>query len=212
MTSPPAGVVESYRELAARVLARPARLGRTRLVAVDGPSGAGKTTFAGRLAEAIGMAGPGRHPVPVVHTDDLLDGWADQFSFWPRLDEWVLTPLRAGRPGRYRRYDWIRSEFDVTWIPVPPAPVVILEGVSSARAAIAAELSLAVFVTAPPKLRRERALARDGATLLPQLTRWWRGERRHFAADRTAERADLVVDGAASAVYDATGHYLRRVG
>ncbi|AVT33108.1 hypothetical protein C6361_30795 [Plantactinospora sp. BC1] len=240
-------VVEAYAELAARILRRPARLGPTRLVAVDGPSGAGKTVFASRLAAALDAApalddtlrsadGPstnpadgrnpppdGRNPpadgpktpadgpktpadgpkTPVVHTDDLLDGWADQFTFWPRLEEWILAPLRAGRPARYRRYDWTRGRFGPDWTVVPPAPVVIVEGVSSARAVIAAELSLAVFVTAPARLCRDRTLARDGAALAPRLTVWRRGERAHFAADRTAERADLVVDGAAGPALDA---------
>ncbi|GAB3986744.1 hypothetical protein GCM10027615_79680 [Plantactinospora veratri] len=218
-------MVEAYAELAARILRRPARLGRTRLVAVDGPSGAGKTVFASRLAGAFDAApalgddlgsadGPsaapadGRNPppdgpkTPVVHTDDLLDGWADQFTFWPRLEEWILAPLRAGRPGRYRRYDWTRGRFGADWTLLPPAPVVIVEGVSSARAVIAAELTLAVFVTAPAELCRHRTLARDGAALEPRLTVWRRGERAHFAADRTVERADLVVDGAAGSALD----------
>lgn len=198
-------VVESYADLAARILSRPARLGRTRLVAVDGPSGAGKSSFAGRLAAELSGA-------PVVNTDDLLDGWADQFSFWPRLEEWVLAPLRDGGPGRYRRYDWAAGCFARDWTAVPPAPVLILEGVSSARAAIAAELTFAVFVTAPARLRRARTLARDGAAILPQLTLWRRAERVHFAADRTAERADLVVDGAAGPAYEAAGQFLRIVG
>ncbi|MDG4789421.1 hypothetical protein O7626_26435 [Micromonospora sp. WMMD1102] len=184
-------MVESYADCAVRILNRPARLGRTRLVAVDGPSGAGKTVFASRLAAAFEVT------VPVVHTDDLLDGWADQFTFWPRLEEWILAPLRAGRPARYRRYDWIRGRFGPDWIVLPPAPVVIVEGVSSARAAIAAEVTLAVFVSAPARLCRDRTLARDGTALVPALTVWRRGERAHFAADRTRERADLVVDGAA---------------
>lgn len=134
--------------------------------------------------------------VPVVHTDDLLDGWADQFGFWPRLEEWVLAPLRSGLPGRYRRYDWHRGEFDPEWVRVPAAPVVVLEGVSSGRIGIAPELTLTVFVTAPPRLRLDRVLSRDGAEMLPYLTRWRQGERRHFGADATADRADLVVDGA----------------
>ncbi|MEV4630094.1 hypothetical protein AB0J90_27915 [Micromonospora sp. NPDC049523] len=175
-------------------MGRPARLGRTRLVAVDGPSGAGKTLFADRLAAAL--AGDGGSAVPVVHTDDLLAGWDDQLTFWPRLDEWVLEPLRAGRTGHYRRYSWVREEFTPRWVAVPPAPVVVLEGVSSARFGIAPELTLSVFVTASPRLRLDRALRRDGAELLPYLIRWRQGERRHFRADATAERADLVVDGA----------------
>lgn len=210
--------MESYADLARRILDRPARLGRTRLVAVDGPSGAGKTHFATRLADALGaeLAAASTPPAPVVadgppvvHTDDLVDGWADQFTFWPRLEEWVLAPLRAGRAGRYRRYDWSAGGFADEWIEVPPAPVVVLEGVSSARAAIRPELTLAVFVTAPALLRRERVLARDGVAVLSDAERWWRAEPGHFAADATAEHADLVVDGAPDESCDRIRGYQR---
>lgn len=229
--------VETYEELGRRVRAAPARLGPVRLVAVDGPSGAGKTVFAGRLARALARidadhaggvveppgAGRADNPAggrsgdatgspqepPVLHTDDLLDGWADQFTFWTRLEEWVLAPLRAGRPGRYRRYSWPRGEFIPRWIAVPVAPVVILEGVSAARAAIRPELSLAVFVTAPAELRLHRTLDRDGKALLPDLRRWRRAEDAHFAADDTARRADLVVDGAPADLADPESGYVR---
>lgn len=175
-------------EIAREVWARSPRLGETRLVAVDGPSGAGKTSFAARLAEAIG---PG---TPVVHTDDLLDGWHDQVTFWPRLEEWVLAPLRAGRPGRYRRYDWEAGHFGPEWTEVPPAPVVVLEGVTAARAEIRPELTLSVFLTAPLEERIRRTDRRDGGTLSSYLEKWRRGEERHFAADATADHADVIVD------------------
>ncbi|WP_449064339.1 hypothetical protein [Planomonospora algeriensis] len=38
-------------------------------------------------------------------------------------------------------------------------------------------------------------LARDGAHLEPQWRTWMRAEDAWFAADRTRERADLLVDG-----------------
>lgn len=200
-------VVETYRDLAASVLRQPPRLGRTRLVGVDGPSGAGKTVFAGRLAGALRQeAGI---DVPVVNTDDLLDGWGDQITFWPRLEEWVLAPLRAGKYVRYRRYDWYAGRFSDTWVPVAPGPVVVLEGVTAARAVIRPELSRSVFVTAPPALCLKRTLARDGAQLRPYLEVWQRGERRHFAADGTAEHADLLVDGAPAASHDPASQYVR---
>jgi uridine kinase len=198
-------VVESFAELAARVGSAPPRLGgRIRLVAVDGPSGVGKTVFAKRLAAHLGGT-------PIVHTDDLLDGWDDQFTFWDRLDEWVLAPLRRGEPARYRRYLWHRGRFGGAPKVVPPAAVVVVEGVSSARAAIRPELSLAVFVTAPAELRLARALDRDGAALRPYLERWRANEDRHFAADRTAAGADLVVDGAPQVSHDPARQYVRLI-
>jgi uridine kinase len=188
---PPDG---TFAALAAYVLELPPRLGRVRLVAVDGPSGAGKTSFALRLAKEL--------DAPVVHTDDLLDGWDDQFTFWTRLESLVLEPLRRGSTATYRRYLWHRGEFGGTPVTIAPAPVVLLEGVSTARREIRPELSLAVFVTAPSDLRLARALARDGddsVAFRAYLERWRAAEDRHFAQDGTAAAADLIVDGAASA-------------
>jgi uridine kinase len=173
------------------------RLGDVRLIAVDGPSGAGKTRFALRLAKEI--------DAPVVHTDDLLDGWDDQFTFWERLEDRVLGPLRRGETALYQRYRWDRGAFDPVPVRLDPAPVVILEGVSSARKAIRPDLSLIVFVDAPPELRLARALARDGDDSLAfraYLERWRSAEDRHFTADRTKQHADLVVDGSAETTDD----------
>ncbi|GIF52234.1 uridine kinase [Asanoa ferruginea] len=184
---------ETFDGLARRILRRRPRLGNTRLVAVDGPSGSGKTRFANRLAAAVTTVGG--VPAPVVHTDDFLDGWDDQFTFWGRLDELVLWPLRSGEPGRHLHYDWERAGFAGPWVEVPAAPVVILEGFSAARAVIRPELTFSIFVTASPRLRLSRALRRDGVGVRPHLLRWRRAENRHFAVDHTAERADLVVHG-----------------
>ncbi|MEV0004090.1 hypothetical protein AB0H28_17640 [Micromonospora sp. NPDC050980] len=202
-------VVESYAGLARRVLAGPPRLGRTRLVAVDGPSGAGKSVFATRLADAFAAASDGGPRPPLVRTDDLLDGWDDQLTFWTRLEASVLDPVRAGRAGGYRRYSWVRHRFLGPVVAVPAAPVLIVEGVSAARAAVRPELTLAVLVTAPAELRLSRALARDGAGMLPELRRWHAGERAHFAADGTAAAVDLVVDGAPDLPHDPDRYYVR---
>lgn len=188
----------TYAQLAAHILERPPRLGAVRLVAIDGPSGAGKTSFALRLAKRL--------DAPVVHTDDLLDGWDDQFTFWARLEKQVLGPLRRGERASYRRYRWDVGEFGGARVAVDPAGTVLLDGVSAARREIRPELSLAVFVRAPEALRSARALARDGDDSLAfraYLGRWRAAEDRHFAADQTAAAADLVVDGAAEIGADA---------
>ncbi len=182
-----------YDDLVDAVLARPAGLGSVRLVAVDGPSGGGKTTFAARFAAAVRAAGA---TVTVVNTDDLLDGWNDMLTFWPRLEEWVLGPLRAGRPGAYRRYDWYREDFASGWQAVPVTDVLVLEGVTSGRRAIRADLTLLVWVTAPRDLRFARSVARDGEHTRDAWLAWERGEASHFADEATEMAAEIVVQGA----------------
>src|SRR5690242_19451910 len=182
-------------------MSRPPRLGEVRLIAVDGPSGAGKTSFAERLAAALDDA-------PVVHTDDLLNGWEDQFTFWMRLEEKVLAPLRRGRTATYQRYDWDKQDFAGPALTVRPRPAVLLEGVSAARREIRPELTLAVFVDAPPELRWERAVSRDGDDSLAYRKyreRCRAAEDRHFAVDETAAHADLIVDGAAPSAQSTQG-------
>jgi uridine kinase len=198
--------VERFADLADRVIKSPAKLGQVRLVAVDGPAGAGKTTFADRLARALRAAGA---KTTEIHTDDLLDGWADMLTFWPRFDHDVLDRLRHGQPGSYRRYDWHAARFAEP-VPVPVPDVLVVEGVTSARAVIRAELTLSVFVTAPRELRLARTLERDGRELEPHLVRWLADEEVHFAADRTADHADLLVDGAPEVPLDPRNQYLRR--
>ena len=180
-------------ELAALIRTRTPRLGPVRLVAIDGPSGAGKTCLAARLAAQLGA--------PVVHTDDLLNGWDDQFSVWARLEEQVLAPLRQGRAVGYLAYRWERGDFGGPPVRVDPAGVVLMEGVSTARRAIRPELSFAIFVTAPPDLRLSRTLGRDGGDDIAYrayLERWRTAEDRHFAEEGTAEYAVVVIAGAAA--------------
>ncbi|WP_236718457.1 uridine kinase [Actinoplanes sp. TFC3] len=135
-----------------------------------------------------------------MHTDDLLNGWEDQFTFWTRLEEQVLGPLRQGCSGRYQRYLWHRGAFGGVPVFVDAAPVVLLEGSSSARSVIRPELSYSIFLDAPADVGWRRVVARDGGddvAFQQYLERWHAAEQEHFAADQTAAFVDLLVDGAA---------------
>src|SRR5262249_5029682 len=79
----------------------------TRVVAVDGLGGAGKTTLAERLAAEL--------DAPVVHTDDFAS-WDNPVDWWPDLLEQVLEPLAAGRAARFTPTSWggpLRAEIRV---------------------------------------------------------------------------------------------------
>lgn len=182
----PGSPLEAARLVLDVARARRPTLGETRLVSVDGPAGSGKTTLAGTIAALE----PGAR---VVHMDDLYDGWTGLDTVARQLST-LVRPLAAGKPGFYRRYDWHRAEF-VETVDVEPPPLLVLEGVGSGRAELATFITVLVWVSAPRSLRRERGLTRDGEQMAPQWDGWMRQEDAHFAGQRTAERADVLVDG-----------------
>ena len=165
------------------VLAGPPRLGPVRLLAVDGPSGAGKSTVAAELAARLGAT--------VVPTDHFAT-WADPVSWWPRLVDGVLDPLRHGEPGRYRRMDWsagVPRLGDEVTVAVPG--VLIVEGVSAGRWSVRRWLNFLTWVDlSDPAARLERAVARDGEYNRAALLAWQRFETGWFAVDDTATAAD----------------------
>ena len=179
------------RELAARVGSAVPRLGPVRLVCVDGPAGSGKTTLASALAAHLERSGT---RVTVVRMDDLYEGWTGLEGVWGRVEDQVLRPLASGGAARYQRYDWAASEF-AEWVDVPPPDVLVLEGCGSARRDVDGRAALVVWVEAPPDLRLERGLARDGESLRDEWLRWRVLEAAHFEREATRDRADVHVDG-----------------
>ncbi len=166
--------------LVARVLAAPPRCGSTKLVCVDGPSAAGKTELAAALAAALGDP-------PILSMDELYPGWDGLAAGVARLRTEVVAPLAAGRPAAYRRWDWARDTYgERRDLGIPP--LLVVEGVGAGAAPGA---SLLIWMDAPEEVRYRRAMERDGATYAPYWARWAAQERAHFAADRTADRADV---------------------
>lgn len=155
------------------------------MIAVDGPSGSGKTTLAGALAAEL--------DAPLIHMDDLYPGWDGLRDGVERLVEWILRPLSGGRAARWRRYDWT-SEAYAEWHELPPAGVVIVEGVGAGAVAAAPYTTFLVWTEAPLAVRRARALSRDGETYGPHWERWARQEEEFFSGDRVRDRADMIVD------------------
>jgi hypothetical protein len=182
------GTARPYAALAAELLAATPLLGSTRLVCIDGPAGSGKTTFAARLADALGTT------AAVVHMDDLYAGWTLTGAV-ARLSAGVLRPLSEGRAGAHHRYDWVAGRFAAVPTPVPNRPVLVVEGCGSSPRSLDPWTTLRIWVEAPTELRIARGLARDGAALTPHWRRWQRTEAAAFAAEGTRARADLRVDG-----------------
>jgi hypothetical protein len=170
----------------ALIAAAEPRCGDTVVVAVDGPSGAGKTTLTRALRRRLDRP-------PVLHLDALYPGW-DGLPLTPAiLHDRVLAPLARGERAAYQRFDWEAGAFAEEH-EVRAAPLLLLEGCGAGAWPGFAHVSVLIWVEAPTELRYVRAIARDGEAYRPKWERWAASERALFRADRTRERADLVVD------------------
>lgn len=179
---------EQARAIAKRVEETGPALAQTRLVLIDGPAGAGKTSLARVLAKALSTK---RH-VQTLHADDMYEGWGGLPRLADVLIDQVITPLATGKTGRFRRWDWhagARAEA----VLVPPAPVLIIEGVGVAMEAARAHASVVVWVQAPADLCLRRGLERDGQAMRAEWLRWQVAEQQEFAREGTRAAADVIV-------------------
>jgi len=168
------------------IRARPAPEGITvKIVAVDGPGGAGKTSLAEHLSRELDGA-------PIMHTDDFA-GWDNPIDWWPELLERALRPLAAGRPARFTPVDWGGESKDA--VTIEPAEFALLEGVSASRKEFRPYLTYAIWIDAPADLRLERGLARGGRDTRARWEQWMADEDAFFARERLREKADLVLPG-----------------
>lgn len=173
------------------------------LVAIDGHSAAGKSTLAAEVASQIEAA--------VIDGDDFYAGGTA--ALWDGMSpaekahhciDWrrqrpLLEMLKAGETVSWHPYDW--DVHDGRLAPRPrvcaPAPVIILEGVYSARPELADLMDLRVLYEAPPALRRQRWKAREGEGYFDDWTRRWSdAEDWYFNHVMPSHRFDLVLSAA----------------
>jgi uridine kinase len=175
------------------------RLGRTRLISIDGPAGSGKSTLASNVAaraEARGM-----HTF-IVHMDDLYDGWTGAVRGFGLLRDHVLQRMADGREGRYRRYDWhVGAYAELHVVPVT-VELLIVEGVTSCDRDADRWQSLRLWIETSNEIRLDRGIARDGEALRDHWLDWMRWERDHFAEQDTRSRAHVIIDGNPSIPHD----------
>jgi hypothetical protein len=108
-------------DVLAEVMERTADSGM-RIVGVDGPSGSGKSTLAARISARIGA--------PLIQMDDFVS-WVDLVGWWPRFEAQVLNPLLSGNDDGWKTVEW--------------SPVVVLEGLTCTRSAIADRLAYRIW-------------------------------------------------------------------
>lgn len=188
---------QDFVELAQRIRGRAEELGRTIVVGVDGPGGAGKSTLA-ELAS--------RHLLGavVIHVDDFYlpsaqrpeqqDGIADNFDL-ARLRAEVLEPARNGAVVKYQRYDW-GTDALADWIEIAAGTPLFVEGVYSTQADLRDFYTFRIFCNTDREVRLRRGLDRDGEESRSQwVDEWMPAEDRYLDKEAPQDAADLVLNG-----------------
>ena len=177
------------------------------LIGIDGPGGAGKSTFAAALARRLQRE---RISVAVVHKDDFflpstqrpagygadkpLGGDFD----WQRLRDQVLIPLAHRQPASYQRYDWPTDRL-AEWQTLADCQVVIVEGVYALRRELRGLYDLTIWIDCPRPIRLARGIVRDGEAARARWEHdWMPAEDHYIATERPHLTANFYVTNADS--------------
>lgn len=181
-----------------RLLRRHAR--PVSVIAVDGHSAAGKSTFARELTGRFGavrVRGDDFYRVmePADRAALTPEEGAHRYYDWERMLDEAIKPLRAGRPASYRPYDWTLNCLAELSTTIEPAAIVVVEGLFVGRPELDDVVDISVVVAADPSVRHERQLERRDATE-EWLQRWDAAERWYFDHVRSPDSFDLIVNDA----------------
>jgi uridine kinase len=173
------------------------------LVALDGRSGTGKSTIAQAIADRVKGI--------IVVSDDFYSGgnddaWSglsasekvDQGIDWQRMRTQVLEPLLAKKPASWHPLDF---EPEIGWtgwkdeiVTLKPAPVILVDGVYSARPELSDLVDLAVLVEADDAVRRKRLVIREGQGFMERWHKLWdSAEEYYFTHICPQSSFDIVV-------------------
>ena len=164
------------------------------IVAIDGRSASGKTTFAKTLAHTL--------KTPLIHTDDIA--WHHSFfDWWPLLEKHILKPFKAGQVVNWTPEIWTTKGRSGA-IVVPVTTILVAEGVSSSRLELSNYIDLAIWIETPSRVAEKRGLERDGPEKSDFWFEWQAAEIPFFEQDKPWERAHIIIDGAPTDAVDLT--------
>ena len=164
------------------------------LVAIDGASGAGKSTVSDMLKSKLSAA--------VIPLDDFFsanipDAIWDEFSVeeklekvfdWKRLRTQALLPLLANQQAKWHSFDFGAKTCD-------PAGVVIIDGAYSAGPCLADLVNLTVLIDVPVQERHARLHKREDPAFIKQWHRRWDlVEVFYFTQVRPKNTFDVVIN------------------
>lgn len=171
------------------LLNAPSKCGSTRIIAIDGRAGAGKTT----LAKELFLALSAHHEVSVIHLDEIYAGWdlALGQTLTDSLSQ-ILESFSRNKIATFPIYDWVFGEFDSTR-EILPGNLIIIEGVGSAQRIVRDVAAATIWIDIDPHVGLRRVLERDGISIENQMKLWQMREEEHFLADATRESVDFIL-------------------
>jgi uridine kinase len=180
-------------------------------VAIDGPDGSGKTTFANELGETLRAQG---RPVVRISADDFHNVrrvryqrgrqspegfFLDSYNY-DRLRTDVLTPLGPGGSGHYRTAAHALDTDAVLephWLEAKPDSVLVLDGLFLHRNELAQIWDFSVYLDVPGVVTAHRMALRDGTNPDPTHESMRRYVEAHGIYVRSCaphKRATVVID------------------
>ena len=157
------------------------------LLAIDGPAGAGKTTFAAKLETELSESAT----VKVIHMDDLYNGWENALSnALSEILDRISTAHLANREFVIKIFNWKIMQFE-TEETIVPTDYLIIEGVGAAQQIVRDSGATTYWLDIEPEIGLQRVLERDGAHIEAQMRRWQVEQDKHFARDETRENCEF---------------------
>lgn len=172
------------------------------IIAIDGRCGAGKTTLATALKNAIERRVP-KPIIKVIHMDDFYprpeQRTEDRYKTpggnvdHERFKDEVLEKLLTNKAFSYRPFDCMSMKL-LEPVSVEPSHVVIVEGSYCLHPELRDNYDLKVFLDIDSMEQRERILLRNGEEKLTQfIQRWIPLEELYFDHCAVRECADITL-------------------
>ncbi|MCL2254808.1 MAG: hypothetical protein FWC09_10225 [Lachnospiraceae bacterium] len=167
------------------------------LVLIDGKAGAGKTSFAVKLAEFLNAN--------LVASDDVA-WWSDPIHWDEEMLNGIIEPWLNGKNAAYTPSGWIKKHRD-GFIEVDSGKALIIEGCGTCRKTLRKVANFSIWIDTDSEISRERVINRDiakgenGGTLesVTEFTDWWESIVDPFLLEEEAWKyADLIVSGSHS--------------
>lgn len=171
------------------------------VVAIDGRTASGKTTFADELAHTLSATVTG---VFRASLDDFKKPWRDRYLYDRASGEgyyrnaFDIERIRSDLVGGFRAGQTMLCSIDpitqidhsAELIPMPDQAILVIDGVFALRPELRDLWDVGVWLDVDPQISELRATARDGE----MLERYRLSEQLYLTEARPQQVADIIID------------------